>query len=45
MLYLYARLKTKLARCDAIMGLYKSIESGFSQCHQTGNRKKASGGW
>ena len=36
---------SNLARCDAIMTFYKSIESGYSQCHATGNRKKASGGW
>ena len=39
------RFPSNLARCDAIMTLYKSIESGYSQCHATGNRKKASGGW
>ena len=39
------RFPSNLARWDAIMTLYKSIESGYSQCHATGNRKKASGGW
>ena len=39
------RFPSNLARCDAIMTLYRSIESGYSQCHSTGNRKKASGGW
>ena len=42
---LYLRFPSNLARCDAIFTLYKSIESGYSQCHATGNRKKASGGW
>ena len=39
------RFPSNLARCYAIMTLYKSKESGYSQCHATGNRKKASGGW
>ena len=34
-----------MAKSDAIITLYKSIESGYSQCHHTGNNKKASGGW
>ena len=34
-----------MAKRDAVVSLYKSVESGFSQCHHTGNRKKASGGW
>ena len=42
---IYIRFPSNLARCDVIMTLYKSIQSGYSQCHATGNRKKASGGW
>ena len=34
-----------MAKRDVVVSLYKSIESGYSQCHHTGNRKKASGGW
>ena len=40
-----SRLSSKVAKTDVIITLYKSIESGYSQCHHTGNRKKASGGW
>ena len=39
------KFPSNLAKIDAIMTLYHSIESGYSQCHHTGNRKKASGGW
>ena len=40
-----SNLKTNMARREKIMILYQSIVSGYSQCHSTGNRKKASGGW
>ena len=40
-----SRLKTNMAKREAVMNLYESIVSGYSQCHSTGNRKKASGGW
>ena len=40
-----SKLKTNMAKREAIMNLYQSIVSGYSQCHSTGNRKKASGGW
>lgn len=40
-----SRLKTNMARREGVMNLYQSIVSGYSQCHSTGNRKKASGGW
>ena len=39
------RLASNMAKRDVVVSLYKSIESGYSQCHHTGNRKKASGGW
>ena len=39
------RLASNMAKKDVVVSLYKSIESGYSQCHHTGNRKKASGGW
>ena len=38
-------MKTNMAKREAILNLYQSITSGYSQCHSTGNRKKASGGW
>ena len=37
--------KEKVTKQKAILDLYQSIESGYSQCHHTGNRVKASGGW
>ena len=37
--------KEKVSKQKAILDLYQSIESGYSQCHHTGNRVKASGGW
>ena len=40
-----SRLSSNMAKRDVLMSLYKSVESGYSQCHHTGNRKKASGGW
>ena len=40
-----SKMKTNMAKREAILNLYQSITSGYSQCHSTGNRKKASGGW
>ena len=38
-------LKSNMQKKKAIMDLYNSISSGYSQCHHTGNRLRASGGW
>jgi len=40
-----SQLKSNAKKKEAIMNLYESITSGYSQCHHTGNRLKASGGW
>ena len=34
-----------MAKVDAIVTLYSTVVSGYSQCHSTGNKKKASSGW
>ena len=34
-----------MAKVDAIVTLYNTVLSGYSQCHGTGNKKKASSGW
>ena len=38
-------LKENTSKKRAILDLYESIQSGYSQCHHTGNRVKAAGGW
>ena len=38
-------LKSNMQKKKAIMDLYESVSSGYSQCHHTGNRLRASGGW
>ena len=40
-----SKLTTKTSKKRAILDLYESVLSGFSQCHHTGNRKRTSGGW
>ena len=40
-----SRMKTNLSKVEAVVNLYNTILSGYSQCHSTGNKKKASGGW
>ena len=34
-----------MAKVQAVVNLYNTVLSGYSQCHSTGNKKKASGGW
>ena len=38
-------LPSAAAKRKEIIRLYDSIQTGSSTCHQTGNEKKASGGW
>ena len=40
-----SQLKTKVSKQGAILDLYESVRSGYSQCHYTGNRLRANGGW
>lgn len=44
-LIMHRRLKTNMAKVGAVVTLYNTVVSGYSQCHSTGNKKKASGGW
>ena len=34
-----------MEKVQAVINLYNTILAGYSQCHNTGNKKKASGGW
>jgi len=34
-----------MSKVDAIVTLYNTVVSGYSQCHSTENKKKASSGW
>ena len=45
LIIMHRRLKTNMAKVGAVVTLYNTVVSGYSQCHSTGNKKKASGGW